>query len=156
MHRCLVTCQNANSLLCDFCALERYYKPKTRVSYREQYNPRTQNEQKKYRYCCKNSFSQSGVYIKDVIFNAPATIVFWSDGTKTVVKSGDYDVYDPEKGLSMAIAKKALGNEGNYYEVFKKWLSKEDISNTNLEQLKEKINELGKKLYEGFNNGIKK
>ena len=153
MHKYLVTCQNANSLLCDFCALERYYKPKTRVSYREQYNPRTQNE---YRYCCKNSFSQSGVYIKDVIFNAPATIVFWSDGTKTVVKSGDYDVYDPEKGLSMAIAKKALGNEGNYYEVFKKWLSKEDISNTNLEQLKEKINELGKKLSEGFNNGIKK
>ena len=29
---------------------------------------------------------------------------------------------DPEKGLAMAIAKKALGNEGNYYNEFKKWL----------------------------------
>ena len=64
--------------------------------------------------------------IKSVIFNAPfATIVFWEDGTKTVVKCGYPDLYDPEKGLAMAIAKKALGNEGNYYNEFKKWLPEE-------------------------------
>lgn len=28
----------------------------------------------------------------------------------------------------MAIAKKALGNQGNYYEVFKKWLPEEELS----------------------------
>lgn len=60
--------------------------------------------------------------IKKVVFNAPATIVFWSDGTKTVVKCGENDEYDPEKGLAMAIAKRALGNQGNYYNEFKKWL----------------------------------
>lgn len=60
--------------------------------------------------------------IRKVIFNYPATVVLWSDGTKTVVKCGDYDIYDPEKGLAMAIAKKALGNQGNYYDEFKKWL----------------------------------
>ena len=65
--------------------------------------------------------------IKKVIFNNPATIVFWSDGSKTVVKAHN-DNYDPEKGLAMAIAKKALGNEGNYYNVFKKWLPNEDSS----------------------------
>lgn len=59
--------------------------------------------------------------IKNVIFNYPATVVLWEDGTKTVVKCGDHDVFDQEKGLAMAIAKKALGNTGNYYEVFKKW-----------------------------------
>ena len=64
--------------------------------------------------------------IKDVIYNDPATIVFWMDGTKTVVKCGDYDIYDPEKGLAMAIAKKALGNQGNYYETFKRLLPEED------------------------------
>lgn len=58
--------------------------------------------------------------IKKVIFNNPATIVFWDDGSKTVVKCGEYDIFDPEKGLSMAISKKALGNQGNYYETFKK------------------------------------
>ena len=62
--------------------------------------------------------------IKKVIFNAPATIVFWEDGTKTVVKAEGED-YDPEKGLAMVIAKKAYGNQGNYYNEFKKWLPKE-------------------------------
>lgn len=59
--------------------------------------------------------------IKDVIFNPPATIVLWQDGTKTVVKAGDDD-FDPEKGLAMAISKKALGNKGSYYNEFKKWV----------------------------------
>lgn len=67
----------------------------------------------------------SRINIKNVIFKNPATIVFWSDGSKTVVKAHNDD-YDPEKGLAMAIAKKALGNEGNYYNVFKKWLPKDD------------------------------
>lgn len=65
------------------------------------------------------------VPIKKVIFNNPATIVMWEDGTKTVVKAEGED-YDPEKGLAMAIAKKAFGNEGNYYNEFKKWLPKEN------------------------------
>lgn len=56
--------------------------------------------------------------IKNVIFNNPATIVFWADGTKTVVKCQGSDEFDPEKGLAMAISKKALGNQGNYYNVF--------------------------------------
>ena len=59
--------------------------------------------------------------IQKVIFNDPATIVIWADGTKTVVKC-DCELYDHEKGLAMAISKKALGNNGNYYETFKKWV----------------------------------
>lgn len=64
--------------------------------------------------------------IVKVIFNDQATIVLWDDGTKTVVKCGENDFYDPEKGLALAISKKALGNKGNYYNTFKKWLPKED------------------------------
>lgn len=69
--------------------------------------------------------------IEDVIFNGPATIVKWKDGTKTIVKAqedktcGMLEPVDYEKGLAMAIAKKALGNKGNYYNTFKKYL-KED------------------------------
>lgn len=62
--------------------------------------------------------------IKDVIFNNPATVVFWSDGTKTVVKA-ENEPFDPEKGLAMAISKKFLGNKGNYFQTFKKFI-KED------------------------------
>lgn len=60
--------------------------------------------------------------ITKVIFNDPATIVFWADGTKTVVKCDDGECFDREKGLAMAVSKKALGNQGNYYNEFKKWL----------------------------------
>ena len=66
-------------------------------------------------------------FIKKVKFNPPATIVFWTDDTKTVVKCKGED-YDPEKGLAMCISKKFLGDKGNYYEVFKKWLPKENDS----------------------------
>ena len=56
---------------------------------------------------------------KKVIFNNPATIVFWDDGTKTVVKCGDDDVYDPEKGVALCFMKKALGNHGNFNYILK-------------------------------------
>ena len=62
--------------------------------------------------------------IKNVIFNDPATIVFWADGTKTVVQCRDDDIYDPEKGLAMAMCKKMLGNKHDYYHTFKHWLKK--------------------------------
>lgn len=61
--------------------------------------------------------------IKNVIFNPPATIVLWADGTKTIVKAKNGDIYDPEKGLAMAISKKTLGNCGNYYNIFARWIS---------------------------------
>ena len=62
--------------------------------------------------------------IKNVIFNPPATIVFWSDNTKTVVKA-ECERYDPEKGLAMAISKKMLGdNKYEYYNTFLHWLKK--------------------------------
>ena len=62
--------------------------------------------------------------IKNVIFNDPATIVFWNDNTKTVVKAQN-EPFDPEKGLAMAICKRALGNKYIYYNEIKKWLPKE-------------------------------
>ena len=66
--------------------------------------------------------------IKDVIFNDPATIVFWKDGTKTVVKcqKDKGDTYNPELGLAMCIIKKMSGNKGNYNDVFNKWLPDEN------------------------------
>lgn len=62
--------------------------------------------------------------IQRVIFNPPATIVIWRDGSKTVVKCGEHDIFDPEKGLAMAISKRAFGNNRDYYEVFAKWVGK--------------------------------
>ena len=52
--------------------------------------------------------------VKKVIFNDPATIVYWKDGTKTVVKCQKGDDFDPEKGFAMAFLKKCWGNKGNF------------------------------------------
>lgn len=57
-----------------------------------------------------------------VIFNEPATIVIWKDGSKIVVKCQKNDEYDPEKGLALCFMKKALGNKGNFNNILKKEL----------------------------------
>lgn len=62
--------------------------------------------------------------IDRVIFNNPATIVFWKDGTKTVVKVNGGDVFNPEVGLMACFTKKALGNKYEYYGKFNKIINK--------------------------------
>lgn len=84
--------------------------------------------------------------IKKVIFNYPATIVLWSDGSKTVVKCQDGDIYDPEKGLAMAISKKALGNKGNYCNEFKKWLPEDEEEEEKTVELRFDTSEISKSL----------
>ena len=59
--------------------------------------------------------------IKKAIFNNPATIVYWDDDTKTVVKCGEEDKYDKEKGLALCYMKRLFDNKSNYNEVLKKW-----------------------------------
>lgn len=69
-------------------------------------------------------FGMCSVSIRKVIFNEPATIVLWSDGTKTVVKCGPEDSFDMEKGLAMAIVKKMAGNDNRFHKVFKQYTKK--------------------------------
>lgn len=98
-----------------------------KVSYKDYYQKDVELQINLYRTILNSTYGTKAFKtnyipeIKNVIFNPPATIVFWQDGTKTVVKATN-EVYDPEKGLAMAIAKRALGNQGNYYNVIKKWV----------------------------------
>lgn len=66
------------------------------------------------------AFSLKAQGIEKVIFNNPHTIVLWGDKSKTIVKCQEGDVYSPETGLFTCIAKKRLGNKGNFNDVFKK------------------------------------
>ena len=80
--------------------------------------------------------------IKHVIFNYPATIVYWDDGTKTVVKCCDDDTYDPEKGLAMCFMKRALENNENHHKVLKKWVVPEvEIEESAMQAVTENIKE---------------
>lgn len=62
--------------------------------------------------------------VSRVIVKAPTTIVYWKDGTKTVVKCSDEDIasgrMNTETGLVYAIIKKLSGNKGNYNNVLKR------------------------------------
>ena len=61
------------------------------------------------------------VYIKEVIFNNPATIVFWSDGTKTVSKCHGNDNYNAETGFMICCMKKLVGST-NFKKALKDWV----------------------------------
>lgn len=60
--------------------------------------------------------------ITKVIFNEPATVVYWIDGTKTVVICQEGDVYDRRTGLLLCCAKKLFGNTGRYNDILAKAL----------------------------------
>lgn len=46
------------------------------------------------------------LYIEKVVYNKPATIVFWNDGVKTVSKCSERDEYNPQIGLLLAVLKR--------------------------------------------------
>lgn len=45
-----------------------------------------------------------------IIHHGPATVVFWKDGTKTVVKLMEGDVYDEYNAFCAAFVKKVYGS----------------------------------------------
>lgn len=51
--------------------------------------------------------------VKDVLFNGPATVTFWEDGTKTVSKTRGGDEFDPMFGLIATILRKLTNNRGH-------------------------------------------
>lgn len=59
-------------------------------------------------------------YIKEVLFEDPATIVFWSDGTKTVNVTPSDVKYNGDAGLAFCVLKKLLTNAGSH-DLFKSW-----------------------------------
>jgi len=58
-------------------------------------------------------------HIEKVVFNDPATIVMWTDHTKTVVKVREGETFDKWTGLSMAICKKLYGDK--FHSTFTKY-----------------------------------
>lgn len=98
-----------------------------------------------------------GRTVKKVIFSGPATIVLWADGTKTIAKCSENDVYDPEKGLMMAILKKFV-DVPTLKRLMKKYCPKEEeeplpndwvgghVFQASLDNIKKNLAGLSKKL----------
>ena len=49
--------------------------------------------------------------VTKVIFNDPATIVYFEDGTKTIVKKMEGETYNPDYGFALCIMKRAYGED---------------------------------------------
>ena len=88
--------------------------------------------------------------IEKVIFSDPATVVFWSDDTKTVVKCQEGDTYSKELGLAMCISKKFLGNKGNFNEEFKKWIQDEPVEEDPIQELKKGLESIRGELLSAY------
>ena len=67
-------------------------------------------------------YSKNQSNIERVIFNDPATIIIWKDGTKTVVKCQEGDTYNKETGFVMCYLKKLLGNDNTFNKEITKWV----------------------------------
>lgn len=74
----------------------------------------------------RNPVMPYSVGIEKVKFSGPATIVFWVDGSKTVVKCQEGDTFDPEKGLALCFMKKVLGNKSGRFNKVLKMYGKEE------------------------------
>lgn len=108
--------------------LNRIYGRENAMSMRKGYIDRTFYE--KYGKCMANELEDHGTprhsgrypwsssdnrsvctIVPDrIIFNPPATIVFWKDGSKTVVKCAEGEKFDPYTGFCYAFTKHCLGN----------------------------------------------
>ena len=56
------------------------------------------------------------LHMDRVIFSDPATVVFWRDGEKTVVKCTEGDTFNREMGIAMCTLKKIFGRTYKDYK----------------------------------------
>lgn len=87
-----------------------------------------------------------------ILVNGPATIVFWKDGTKTVVKLSEGDHYDEYTAYCIALTKKICGSNSKIKSIIKRTIKFGDAY-TVLDSLIGKINELDNAINGGVNNG---
>lgn len=102
---------------------------------------------------------ENGMDIQRIVFNPPATIVFWKDGTKTVVKCQKDQEFNPYFGFCAAVAKRIYGNnsrinrmvtEGEHVKPKEK---KEKKSNDGISAMAESLENF-KKIVDNITNDI--
>lgn len=57
---------------------------------------------------------------KRILQNGPVTVVFWGDGTKTIVRRSENNADDPYSAFCAALAKKIYGNNSRVKKILEK------------------------------------
>lgn len=92
---------------------------------------------------------------KEIIYHDAATIVYWTDGTKTVVKCNENDEYSEYFGFIAAVAKKMYGGTGPINQLIK---SKKIVRSDKLDQkeiLGETLDDVTKRVIENIKNSLR-
>lgn len=62
-----------------------------------------------------------------VIYNNPATIVIWDDGSKTVIKCTNKDTYSKEAGLALCFMKRHMGNDNSFHKILDTFREEDEV-----------------------------
>lgn len=92
-------------------------------------------------------FYRIGLNPTKIIYNPPATIVFWTDGTKTVVKCSAEDEYNEYYGFLCALGKKMFGTNSHLKKLIDEKAERhypEDEFNKQIEQLEKSMDKIAK------------
>lgn len=148
--QCAVIFDNGENVLLDvetvereemFCSIQQKFKLEGRYKYPATESDLLMRVLGKWREALRPELSY-----EKVIFNDPATIVIWKDGTKTIVKVQPGETYDAEKGIALCFMKKALGNKGNFNNILKKETEKYEES--------KRIADIGISCLNGLSDGL--
>lgn len=90
-----------------------------------------------------NLIEANTIKIRHVIFSGPATIVFWADGDKTVVKCMDGDTMNYEMGIALCTLKKLFGPSYIDFKKHMKYILEKAEIKEPAEKEKEEVNEEG-------------
>ena len=73
-----------------------------------------------YEVTCFEYNKLQKTYITKVLYNNPATVVFWSDGTQTRNICPKNTLYNPDAGLAFCVLKKFMGGD-EMAKLFNDW-----------------------------------
>ena len=96
--------------------------------------------EKQRKFAERGTDEMKNVEVKKIIFNGFKTIVFWNDGTKTIVSmSKDERNFDPEDAFRAAYTKKMYGTNSKIKRVIKEKSNIEQHQRIVEEKLKEEL-----------------
>lgn len=137
-------------------AVESTYEVKKKETPRPKSKPEIRRHELGEVWTIKDAtgYPDDGVFIEKVIFNDPATIVLWSDGTKTVVKCRDGEIFDKHTGFAMCVVKKIYGPD--FHHIINKFAGKcEDEKRSTYEKWGDAFEMAQKRAEEELRDSIK-
>lgn len=101
--------------------------------------------EKQRKFAERGTDEMKNVEVKKIIFNGFKTIVFWNDGTKTIVSMSQEEInFDPEDAFRAAYTKKMYGTNSKIKRIIKEKSNIEQHQRIVKEKLKEEMEKISR------------